>query len=353
MVSLRRVFSQAAGAVARAPFIESIGVPIAGVLGRVFDPRKKPQSESPFDIDAVYLWVDATDPTWLRRKAKFEKSKVSPGSNSASRFRQFGELQTSIKLLGKNAPFIRKVFIVTDYQKPDLSMLGELPFEVEVVFHDSFIDEKFLPTYSSRALAANLHRIPGLAERFLYLNDDTFVAAPATPQTWFTQEGVRLRYSKTAMPPKSRLATSEAVYNARWATVELAATKGWLENPGQMEHGAHPMMKSVMQELWKTFPEELEQTTSARFRTPNGILPEWLHNLAALATGRAELVSDSSYKYIAMNDVTSAGGIIQVLLRRGRILNLCLNDVAELNDRKRLEGERLAKRYRRLLSRLL
>lgn len=350
MASLRRIASQAVGVLARVQLVETIGVPIAGVLGKIFDPRRKPATKSPFDIDAVYLWVDNTDPTWLRRKAKFEKSKVSPGSNATSRFRQFGELQTSIRMLAKNAPFIRKVFIVTDYQKPDLSKLRNLPFEVEVVFHDAFIDEKFLPTYSSRALAANLHRIPGLAERFLYLNDDTFVAAPARPETWFTETGVRLRYSSTPMPSRSKLVAAEAVYNARWETLELAATKGWNGTNAQIEHGAHPILKSVMQELWKTFPMELEHTTASRFRSPSGILPEWLHNLAALASGRAEIVENSPYKYIAMNDVTAVGGIIQLLLRRGRILNVCLNDVAELSDRKRVEGERLAKRYRRLLS---
>lgn len=350
MVSFRRVASQVVGTVSRLEGVEKLGMPIAWLLGKIFDPRRKPATSSPFDIDAVYLWVDNTDPTWLRRKAKFEKSKVSPGSNAISRFRQFGELQASIRMLGKNAPFIRKVFIVTDYQKPDLSKLGKLPFEVEVIFHDSFINERFLPTYSSRALAANLHRIPGLAERFLYLNDDTFVAAPATPQTWFTETGVRLRYSSTPMPERGKLAGAEAIYNARWATLDLAATKGWQGTSAQIEHGAHPMLKSVMQELWETFPEELEQTSAARFRAPNGVLPEWLHNLAALASGRAEIVAKPSYKYITMNDVTSVGGIIQVLLRRGRILNLCLNDVAELSDRKRVEGERLAKRYRRLLS---
>ena len=37
-----------------------------------------------------------------------------------------------------------------------------------------------LPTFSSNAIEANLHRIPTLSRRFLYLNDDTFLAAPVT-----------------------------------------------------------------------------------------------------------------------------------------------------------------------------
>lgn len=353
MISLRRVVSQVIGVVARAEFVEATVIPIAGALGRLFDPRRKPATNSPFDIDAIYLWVDDSDTEWQKRRAEFSKTPVVPGANVASRFREFGELQTSIRMLAKNAPFIRKVFIVTANQQPDLSSLQDLPFDIELVFHESIIDKKFLPTYSSRALTANLHRIPGLAERFLYINDDTFVAAPATPDTWFTENGVRLRYSSTALPERSRLVKSEVIYNARWATVDLAASKGWSNIPGQIEHGAHPFLKSVLAELWQVFPKELEAVTADRFRTPTGILPEWLHNLAAMAKGRAELVTGSTYKYLAINDVTSVGGMVQVLLRRGRILTLCLNDVAELNDRRRVEGERLAKRYRRLLSQLV
>lgn len=255
-------------------------------------------------------------------------------------------------MLAKNAPFVRKVFIVTDNQKPDLSSLGSLPFDVEVVFHESFIDKKFLPTYSSHALTANLHKIPGIAERFLYLNDDTFVAAPTKPSTWFTETGVRLRYTANPLPPRSSLAKREVIYNARWATVDLAATKGWQNITGQIEHGAHPMLKSVMSELWAEFPKQFDEVSSSRFRTSNDTVPEWLHNLVAMGTGRAELVNGSSYKYIAVNDITAVGGMAQVLLRRGRILTVCLNDEAELSDRRRVEGARLARRYARLLSRL-
>ena len=353
MINLRRIVSQVIGVVARAEAVEATAIPIAGALGRLFDPRRKPATTSPFDIDAVYLWVDDSDAEWQKRKAEYAKTPVVPGANVASRFREFGELQTSIRMLAKNAPFIRKVFIVTDNQQPDLSSLQDLPFDVEVVFHESFIDKKFLPTFSSRALTANLHRIPGLAERFLYINDDTFVAAPATPETWFTPNGVRLRYSSTQLPARDKLVKNEVIYNARWRTVDLAATKGWANIPGQIEHGAHPFMKSILAELWQQFPKELAEVSADRFRTPTGLLPEWLHNLAAMATGRAELVKGSTYKYIAINDVTSVGGMVQALLRRGRILTLCLNDVAELNDRKRVEGERLAKRYRRLLAKLV
>ncbi|CAB4945285.1 unannotated protein [freshwater metagenome] len=352
MTSIRSILRSTVSFVTRLEWVEALAIGGAGLLGRLLDPRGKPANSSPFDIDAVYLWVDDSDHDWQLRKAKFAKDATAPGSNAANRFRQFGELQTSIRMLAKNAPFIRKVFIVTDKQRPDLSSLGALPFEVELVFHESFIDKKFLPTFSSRSLAANLHKIPGIAERFLYLNDDTFVASPTKPETWFTETGVRLRYSSTPVPARSTLAKREVIYNARWATIDLAATKGWQNIPGQIEHGAHPMLKSLMSELWAEFPKQFEQVSSSRFRTSTEIVPEWLHNLAAIGNGRAELVTGSTYKYIAINDITSVGGMAQVLIRRGRILTVCLNDVAELSDRRRVEGDRLARRYARLLSRL-
>lgn len=56
---------------------------------------------------------------------------------------------------------------------------------VSVVTHAQIFRRRAdLPTFSSNAIEANLHRIPGLAARWIYFNDDVFLAQPVFPSDW-------------------------------------------------------------------------------------------------------------------------------------------------------------------------
>jgi len=49
------------------------------------------------------------------------------------------------------------------------------------VTHDEiFVNKSHLPTFSSPAIEAHIHRIPGLANRFIYLNDDVMFGKEVT-----------------------------------------------------------------------------------------------------------------------------------------------------------------------------
>ena len=351
VTSLKTAIRSAVKSVARVELFEAIAIKAAESAGRARSSKAAVAKPEDFDVDAVYLWVDDQDPAWQARRAKYAPSRQSDSSSvSASRFRQFGELAASIQMLAEHAPFIRNVFIVVDQQQPDLSALpANLPFEIRLVNHSEFIPAEYLPTYSSRAITANLHRIEGLAERFLYCNDDVFIAKPASASDWFTSQGVRLRYTSTPMPERGSLAPDEVIYNARYKTIDLATAHGWSNVDGMPEHGPHPFLKSIMRELWRDFVVEMNGVSTAKFRTADGLLPEWLHNLAALGTGRGKLVTGSGYKYIAINDQKSLPAIIHMLLNRGRILTVCLNDVSEVAEGSKLSDAKLARRFKRVL----
>jgi hypothetical protein len=56
---------------------------------------------------------------------------------------------------------------------------------VSVVTHSQiFPNRADLPTFSSNAIETNLHRIPGLAPRWIYFNDDIFLVQPVFPSDW-------------------------------------------------------------------------------------------------------------------------------------------------------------------------
>src|SRR6201999_944559 len=93
------------------------------------------------------------------------------------RWRDNGELKFSLRSLHRHAPWIRRIFIVTDQQVPD--WLDTAHPKIEIVDHRAiFPDHRFLPTFNSCVIEAFLHRIPGLSAHYLYFNDDVFLGRP-------------------------------------------------------------------------------------------------------------------------------------------------------------------------------
>ena len=334
---------------AKASMLEATVFGLAKTLGRKSGPAVN--STDVRDVDAVYLWVNDKDPKWQAKRAKFRPSGETKVATAAARFRQFDELLTSVKLSAKNAPFIRKVFVVVDEQEPNLdSLRHDLPFELIVVNHAEFIPVGNLPTFNSRAITAHLHLIPGLSERFLYLNDDVFIARPSVVEDWFEGEKIRPRFTETRFPPVDALATDEVLYRARWKCVDLARKQGWKVDDRMPEHAPYPLTKSIMAELWKTFPSELSATAASRFRTSEAVLPELLAFYLATGKQLSSPITSSSYKYVPMNEATGIFPLLDLALHPSRFLTLCLNDVSEVAPDNRISDRALAKRYARVLS---
>jgi hypothetical protein len=104
---------------------------------------------------------------------------------SASRFEDNEELRFSIRSLMKHTPWIRNIFIVTNGQVPAWLNLDNP--RVRVVPHDEIFDDKsHLPTFSSPAIESHIHKIRGLSDRFLYLNDDVMFGREVWPDDFYT-----------------------------------------------------------------------------------------------------------------------------------------------------------------------
>lgn len=115
---------------------------------------------------------------------------------ASSRFQDNSELQYSLRSIEKYAPWVRKIFIVTNGQIPSWLDLDHP--RIEIVPHDDiFANASHLPVFSSPAIEANIHRIPGLSKKFIYLNDDVMFGTPI----W----SVLLRAYLACMCPMERL----------------------------------------------------------------------------------------------------------------------------------------------------
>jgi hypothetical protein len=87
------------------------------------------------------------------------------------------EILYCLKSIDKHAPWIRKIWIVSDAETPDISSLSDaLRAKIRFSYHRGLFEgfEDALPTFNSRAIESTIWRIPGLTDRFIYFNDDVF-----------------------------------------------------------------------------------------------------------------------------------------------------------------------------------
>ena len=139
-------------------------------------------------IDIVIPWVDGDDPVLAAKRRQYltgKREDKHADVAAATRYCDLGVIFWCIDSINIFAPFIRKIFIVTDGQDPHLEEhltarfpKGHIP--VEIVDHSVIFKgyEKYLPTFNSRSIEALIWRIPGLSEHFLLMNDDFFLAGP-------------------------------------------------------------------------------------------------------------------------------------------------------------------------------
>ncbi|KAJ8245444.1 hypothetical protein GJAV_G00270820 [Gymnothorax javanicus] len=104
---------------------------------------------------------------------------------SASRFEDNEELRYSLRSVERHAPWVRHVFIVTNGQIPSWLNLDN-PRVTVVTHHDIFQNASHLPTFSSPAIETHIHRIPGLSQKFVYLNDDVMFGKDVWPDDFYS-----------------------------------------------------------------------------------------------------------------------------------------------------------------------
>ncbi|KAL0962884.1 hypothetical protein UPYG_G00346720 [Umbra pygmaea] len=104
---------------------------------------------------------------------------------SASRFEDNEELRYSLRSVEKHAPWVRHIFIVTNGQIPSWLNLDN-PRITVVAHQDIFRNLSHLPTFSSPAIETHIHRIPGLSQKFVYLNDDVMFGKDVWPDDFFS-----------------------------------------------------------------------------------------------------------------------------------------------------------------------
>jgi hypothetical protein len=225
-----------------------------------------------FPVDLVYTWVDGRDSAWLDRKDEvlrgLDLELTVRDAYDDSRYRNRDELKYSLRSVEMYADFVRHVYIVTDDQVP--AWLDTDNPRVSIVSHkELFGDLGQLPTFNSHAIEATLHRIEGLAEHYVYLNDDFLFTRRVRPNTFFASNGLSYFYPSRALITAPGISVEgRSVDNAArksQATV-LAGFDRLLTQ--KIRHAPYAQRRSVLFEAERILPEEFAQTRASQIRGP-------------------------------------------------------------------------------------
>ena len=243
-------------------------------------------------IDAVIAWVDGSDPALIKRQQKylkFELNKNPPGAEK-TRFNSLNEIKYCLISILKFAPYLRKIFIVTDQQDPNIYPLVQKYFpkrisDIHIVDHLEIFQgfESFLPTFNSICISNMLWKIKGLSDKFIYFNDDVFIVRPTNPSTFFKNNRPVLR-GKWRLPPYERILWDKTKYFFKklFMGVEKEKTPSFQINQWNaakllgfnfrfLMSGHIPLAlnKKKLEEFFTDNPEILKQNIVYRFRSYN------------------------------------------------------------------------------------
>ncbi len=317
--------------------------------------RKKENSREEI-IDFVVAYVDDCDPKWQSKRDRY----ADTADKISKRYRSWDNLHYWFRCIAKYAPWVHRIFLLTDDQVPDwLNLDNE---KIVTVDHRDFIPEEYLPVFSSHPIELNLHRIKELSEQFVYFNDDVFVTATVKPDLFF-KNGLPCEYPAQS-PYKAKdpsfshiLYNNIAAINQKYDRIEvLRKYKNLFYSPKNTDgmkknlfysfyqgksffgfenlHVSSCLLKSAIEACWKEFEYELDNTCRHRFRSEEDV-NQYLFTYYLYVNG---LFSPSDWKSITksiqLNDSDSeknniAAAAEMIINQKKKVI--CLNDAA-VND---------------------
>ena len=303
-------------------------------------------------IDFVIAWVDGNDPAWRKEKREYSRQAglLSVSDDREERYRDWDNLQYWFRGVETYAPWVRKIHFVTWGHLP--AWLNVNHPKLHIVNHRDYIPEKYLPTYNSHTIEWNFHKIQGLAEQFVYFNDDIFLLKPSHPTDFFVNGKPK---DMLALQPDVANIDNEVmpyIYlnNAMVLAKYFDKRKNMREQPGAYfhigyplmyvmynllemafprftgfytVHGPSPLKLDTYRKLWELEPELLDQVCSHAFRSKEDISQYVLREYQKLS---GEFVPCNVRKVCGYYDISDENEKLlqDIAERKSKIV--CLND---------------------------
>jgi hypothetical protein len=306
-------------------------------------------------IDIVITWVNGND--------EYHKQEIKPYLNNleylhediagATRYNSEGEILFCISSILLFAPFVRKIFVVTDHQNPHADNLiqsyfpeNNIPIEVidhTVIFKDY---EDFLPVFNSLSIETCLFRIPDLSEQFVYFNDDVFLIRPVKPEDWFVDNKAVAygtwrniawdRFLSFIKPRKN----GHKKFRYKDSIMNAADCIGLKTSYFCIEHTPQPLKKSVFEEYYNQHSDLVISNISHKFRNETQYNPQSLFYMLTLH--KNDSIQKPEEKLVFIKPVNREKSYVNRKIKLAKskenILFCCMEsiDLAKNEDRDKL-----------------
>ena len=232
-------------------------------------------------IDAVITWVDGSEPNYkLKLEENLKNKKII-----ISQYTQANEIDFCVASIIKFAPFVRKIFIVTDKQKPKFSGIRHMVSleKIEIIDHEEIFRDNLdcMPSFNIRSIDALLFKIKDLSDKFIYFNDDMFLIKETTKEDWFKDNKAVLTGSwaktynkqliKTISHKIKNLLNIRPSFNA--AQSKAANIVGFHNKYFKSFHCGRPQIKSVIKDFYDKNPQRLTNQIRYKFRDGRQYMP--------------------------------------------------------------------------------
>lgn len=312
-------------------------------------------SESVRDIDAVITWVDGNEPNHRKKWKKHLKKNRNIDNELLSgrdktRFVNNGELKYCLRSIRKFAPWIRKIYLITDNQTPgfaDEEFIKE--HNLSIVDHKAIFEsyEWALPTFNSRTLESMLWRIPDLSNHFIYFNDDFVLTKPVFPSDFFRDNQVVLRGSWKAIRNYGTLrikvnewisTLSKRAFGITRSMnlllqIKSAKLAGFNQNYFKTPHVPHPIRKSSISEFFDANPLLLNENIQYKFRNMDQFSAVYLAN--HLEIKKENAIFDTENDFIMINGEMEIGMTFTSKLKKIKnqdVRFLCIQGLESLTN---------------------
>ena len=290
-------------------------------------------------IDAVITWVDGSKPDYQRKLKEY----LTDNNTLKRQYFQANEINLCVASIVKYAPFIRRIFIVTDKQRPNLDSIKHLVTldKVEIIDHEEiFRDNKdCLPTFNIRSIDALLFKIKKLSDKFIYFNDDMFLVKETSQEDWFINNKAVLTgvwaktYNKQVIKTIShrikKFLNVRPSFNA--AQSKAANIVGFHDRYFKSYHCGRPQIKSVIKNFYDKNPERLKNQIRHKFRDGRQYMPYSL--CWHLLIKKNLYVESSTNKLVEINKskILSAKKLENILISIDLKANVKFLNIQDLN----------------------
>ena len=277
-------------------------------------------TEIEYPIDFVFLYVDNTDKEWQKKYLIMSDKYGKKKNVSSQRYRDWGTLKWFLRGLDECMPWIRNTYMVVESESQVPAWIDRE--KIHIVYHKDIIPEQFLPTYNSDAIEIFLYRIEGLAEHFIYANDDMFAINKMNKDDFYNSIGnPYLKITSTEFDRNSAKVYRNILKTTDEFVRDDLGLTSYEDRVLHSDHSFQPMLKSTWEKLWEKHNDELESSISP-FRENKNISQEataFWHYLSGNYSLSERITKYVDFRKNTLKDIVEC-------ISSKKIQILCIND---------------------------